>query len=130
MSNTVQVWNFTSKGRIKARFISQYCEILPDKDGVYPKIGEGTWIGHFTVIDGSQGLTIGENCSIASGVHIYTHSTHAQVARGEEKRVGAVTIGDNVAIGANAVILYGCNIHSNSVVKALELVKPFTEVKP
>jgi len=127
--NIAATLNFTSDKRIQARFISDTCVILPDKEGNFPSIGEGTWIGHFTVLDGSQGLTIGKNCSIASGAHIYSHSTHAKVAKGEEKRVGAVTIGDNVAIGANAVVLYGCHIHSNAIVKALELVKPFTEVK-
>ena len=130
LGNTAAQWRFTSKDRIKARYISSTCIILHDKEGVYPKIGEGTWIGHFALLDGSQGLTIGENCSIASGAHIYTHSTHERTAHGGEKLVGSVTIGDNVAVGANAVILYGCTIHSNSVVKALELVKPFTEVKP
>jgi len=128
--NSAGQWRFTSGGRIQARYISLTCIILHDKDGVYPKIGEGTWIGHFTVLDGSQGLTIGENCSIASGAHIYTHSTHERTARGGEKLVGSVTLGDNVVVGANAVVLHGCTIHSNSIVKALELVKPFTEVKP
>ena len=40
-----------------------------------PTVGEGTWIGAFTVIDGSGGLTIGKGCDISSGVHIYTHSS-------------------------------------------------------
>ena len=40
-----------------------------------PTVGEGTWIGAFTVIDGSGGLTIGRGCDISSGVHIYTHSS-------------------------------------------------------
>jgi acetyltransferase-like isoleucine patch superfamily enzyme len=108
-----------------ARFTAPTCVILGD-----PEIGEGTWIGHFTVLDGSQGLTIGKNCSIASGVHIYTHSTHAQTTRGEEKRVAPVVIEDNVAIGANAVVMYGSTIHKGAVVKALTLVKPYSEVWP
>ena len=40
-----------------------------------PEIGEGTWIGAFTVIDGSGGLRIGRGCDVSCGVHIYTHST-------------------------------------------------------
>ena len=40
-----------------------------------PEIGEGTWIGAFTVLDGSGGLRIGRGCDIGCGVQIYTHST-------------------------------------------------------
>ena len=46
-----------------------------------PTVGEGTWIGAFTVIDGSGGLTIGKGCDISSGVHIYTHSSAATLCQ-------------------------------------------------
>jgi len=36
------------------------------------KVAEKTWIGPFCVLDGEGGLTIGVNCSISSGVQIYT----------------------------------------------------------
>lgn len=125
LENKAEFWRRKSKGNIQARYISPSAVIL-HQNGEYPLIGEGTWIGHFTVIDGSQGLKIGKNCSIASGVHIYTHSTHELVAHGKEKLVGRVEIGDNVAIGANAVIHYGCIIGDNVVIKALCNVKPNT----
>src|SRR3989442_15762183 len=40
-----------------------------------PAIGEGTWIGAFTLIDGRGGLRIGRGCDISSGAHILTHSS-------------------------------------------------------
>jgi acetyltransferase-like isoleucine patch superfamily enzyme len=40
-----------------------------------PTIGEGTWIGAFTLIDGQGGLTIGRGCDVSSGAQILTHST-------------------------------------------------------
>ena len=40
-----------------------------------PQIGEGSWIGAFTVIDGIGGLIIGRGCDNSCGVHIITHST-------------------------------------------------------
>jgi len=126
--NKAQYWRKRSGGRIKARYISPHCVIL-HQNGEYPEIGKGTWIGHWTVLDGSQGLKIGEECSIASGVHIYTHSTHELVAYGKEKLVGRVEIGDNVVIGANAVIHYGCQIGDHVVVPSLSLVKPNTVLK-
>src|SRR5687768_10876088 len=39
------------------------------------KIGANTWIGPFTILDGSGGLTIGSNCSISAGAQLYTHDS-------------------------------------------------------
>ena len=107
----------------KARFIAESAIILGE-----PEIGEGTWIGHFTVLDGSHGLKIGKNCSIASGVHIYTHTTHLQTVKVGPKLVGKVEIGDNVAIGANSVIHFGVSIGNNSLIHALSMVNPNTKI--
>jgi acetyltransferase-like isoleucine patch superfamily enzyme len=86
-----------------------------------PVIGEGTWIGAFTVIDGSGGLTIGRGCDISSGVHIYTHSSARRCVSGRafpEVERESVAIGDRVFIGANAVINMGVTIGDESVVGA------------
>jgi carbonic anhydrase/acetyltransferase-like protein (isoleucine patch superfamily) len=109
--------------KCKARFVSPLSVILGD-----PEIGEDTWIGHFTVLDGSNGLKIGRGVSIASGVHIYTHSTHLLTALGKPKLTGPVIIGDHVAIGANSVVHYGCVIGNRSVVGSLSMLKPNTMV--
>ena len=95
-----------------------------------PSIGEGTWIGAFCVIDGSGGLTIGSNCEIASGAHLYTHSSVARaVSNGKEPIDRRPTlIGDNCHIGANAVVLMGCVIGSNSVIGAGAVVTEGTVV--
>src|SRR2546423_10331063 len=39
------------------------------------QVGEETWIGPFTVLDGRGGLTIGKYCSISAGVQLYSHDT-------------------------------------------------------
>lgn len=86
-----------------------------------PVVGEGTWIGAFTVIDGSGGLTIGAGCDIASGVHIYTHSSALRCVSGREYPTvdrSPVTIGDRVFIGANAVINMGVTIGDGAIVGA------------
>ena len=107
----------------QARFTSSSAVIIGN-----PTIGEGTWIGHFTVIDGSEGLTIGKNCSIASGVHIYTHSTHKLTSEGGKRITGKVAIGDNVTIGANSVIHHGCIIGDNVVIPSLTKLRPYTKL--
>ena len=86
-----------------------------------PEVGEGTWIGAFTVIDGSGGLKIGSGCDISSGVHIYTHSSAKRCVSGRDyqpvDRAG-VTVGDRVFIGANAVIAMGVEIGDEAVIGA------------
>ncbi|ONI72648.1 acetyltransferase [Actinosynnema sp. ALI-1.44] len=86
-----------------------------------PKIGEGTWIGAFTLIDGSGGLEIGAGCDISSGVHIYTHSSMKRCVSGRKHNIvdrAPVRIGDRVFIGANAVILMGVTIGDEAVIGA------------
>lgn len=86
-----------------------------------PVIGPGTWIGAFTVIDGSGGLTIGEGCDISSGVQIYTHSSVRRCVSGRrvpdvERR--PVAIGDRVFIGAGAIVMMGVTIGDEAVIGA------------
>jgi acetyltransferase-like isoleucine patch superfamily enzyme len=86
-----------------------------------PDIGPGTWIGAFTVIDGSGGLTIGAGCDISCGAQIYTHSSMRRCVSG--RRYASVerrptTIGDRVFIGANAVVNMGVSIGDEAVVAA------------
>lgn len=86
-----------------------------------PRIGAGTWIGAFTVIDGSGDLTIGEGCDISCGVHIYTHSSARRCVSG--RRYAGVDrlptrIGARVFIGAGAVINMGVTVGDEAVIGA------------
>jgi len=87
-------------------------------------IGSGFYIGHFSGIFINARVIIGKNCNISQGVTI------GQANRGKNKGypilgdniyigpgakiIGAITIGNNVAIGANCVVTK--NIPDNSVV--------------
>ncbi|MFB8386189.1 acyltransferase [Microbacterium sp. NPDC055910] len=96
-----------------------------------PAVGVGTWIGAFTVIDGSGGLTIGAGCDISSGVQIYTHSSARRCVSGRsfaEVERQPVTIGDRVFIGAGAIINMGVTIGDEAVVGAGAVVT--TDVAP
>ncbi|HNA99797.1 MAG TPA: acyltransferase, partial [Marmoricola sp.] len=86
-----------------------------------PQIGEGTWIGAFTVLDGSGGLRIGAGCDISSGVQIYTHSSAKRCVSGrayEQVDRAPVEIADRVFIGAGAVINMGVSIGESAVIGA------------
>lgn len=86
-----------------------------------PEIGTGTWIGAFTVIDGSGGLRIGAGCDISCGAQIYTHNTVRRCVSGHAHPFvdrAPVSIGDHVFIGANAVVLMGVTIGDQAVIGA------------
>lgn len=97
-----------------------------------PAIGEGCWIGAFTLIDGQGGLTIGKGCDISSGAQILTHSTAKRCV--SERRVAIerkpTVIEDHVFVGTNAVILMGCRIGHHSIVAAGAVVLEDTVIPP
>ncbi len=97
-----------------------------------PVIGPNCWIGAFTVIDGSGGLTIGSGCEISAGAQIYTHSTVRRVLSGGNLPIdrSSVEIGANVHIGAGAVILMGSRIGDHSVIGAGCVILQHTLVPP
>lgn len=89
------------------------------------KVGEQTWIGPSVILDGTGGgLSIGTFCSIAAGVHIYTHDTVLWAVSGGKapRRKASVTIGDRCHIGAQSIILPGVNIGRKCIVAANSLV--------
>ena len=85
-------------------------------------IGSGLYIGHFGGIFVNQGVVIGDNCNLSQGV------TLGQLNRGEKigcpvignnvyiapgaKVIGRIFIGDDAAIGANAVVVNDVSPHT------------------
>ena len=88
------------------------------------KVGKATWIGPFTVLDGSGGLTIGDHCSISAGVHLYTHDTVRRALSGGryEPDRKPTSIGSRCYIGPNTVVAKGVTIGDGTVVGANSLV--------
>ncbi|MBI5102972.1 MAG: acyltransferase [Nitrospirae bacterium] len=88
------------------------------------KVGRNTWIGPFTVLDGSGGLEIGDYCSISAGVQIYTHDTVKWALSGgkmEPERL-PTRIGSRCYIGPNTVIAKGVTIGEGCLIGANSLV--------
>lgn len=83
-------------------------------------VGTDTWIGPFTIIDGSGGLTIGNHCTVSAGVHIYTHDNVAQTITGGKSKPqrAPVTIGNNCYIGPQVIIAKGVTIGNCAIVAA------------
>ena len=98
-----------------------------------PEIGEETWIGAFSVIDGIGGLKIGRGCNISCGVHIITHSTVKRCVTdrkyNEIEKSGTV-IEDYVFVGEHSTILMGVHIGHHSVIAAGTVITEGTVIPP
>jgi acetyltransferase-like isoleucine patch superfamily enzyme len=87
-------------------------------------VGSNTWIGPYTLLDGTGGLEIGDYCSISTGVQIYTHDTVKWAVSGgrAEYEQEPVKIGNCCYIGSQTVVSKGLTIGDNSVVGACSFV--------
>jgi acetyltransferase-like isoleucine patch superfamily enzyme len=93
-------------------------------------VGENTWIGPYTILDGSGRLIIGSNCSISAGVQIYSHdSVKFAISGGAEPYdYGCTVIEDNCYIGPNTIITKGVHLKKGTIVGANSFVnKSFDE---
>ncbi|MBM3876623.1 MAG: acyltransferase [Verrucomicrobia bacterium] len=98
-----------------------------------PEIGEGTWIGAFTLIDGQGGLRIGRGCDISCGAQILTHSTVRRCLTGRAHAAvdrQPTEIGDHCFIGTHAVVLMGAKVGHHSVIAAGAVLREGMEVPP
>lgn len=88
------------------------------------KVGRNTWIGPYTLLDGSDGLEIGDYCSISAGVHIYTHDTVKWALSGgkAEYERASVRIGNCCYMGPQTIISKGVKIGNHCLIGANSLV--------
>ena len=78
------------------------------------KIGPGFLLNHWGLMHVNQGATIGKNCNLSQAVTI------GNVSRG--KRKGSPIIGNEVWIGANAVVVGKIEIGNNVLIAPLAYV--------
>ena len=88
------------------------------------KVGENTWIGPNTILDGTGGLSIGNNCSISAGVHIYSHHTVKWALSGGKSpyEYAQTAIGNCCFIGPQAIIQSGVTIGNHCIIAANSFV--------
>ena len=127
--NTVDRSDFDEIGKIVKELLGKsdgafinppfYCDY-----GSHIEVGKNFFANYnCTIIDVAK-VKIGNNCQMAPNVAIYTagHPLHP-VSRNSMYEYGiSVTIGDNVWIGGNTVIMPGVHIGSNTVIGAGSVV--------
>jgi acetyltransferase-like isoleucine patch superfamily enzyme len=84
------------------------------------EVGEHTWIGPYTSLDGTGGLAIGKFCSISVAVHILTHDTVKWALTGGKAKYeyAPVKVGDCCFIGIGTVITKGVTVGDHCVIGA------------
>jgi acetyltransferase-like isoleucine patch superfamily enzyme len=109
--------NISNRGRIEVG----NCAFFPGVRiecwrGGRVSIGTGTYLNRNAEIVAAGAVTIGRDCKIARDVLIMDTDQHPLPERGFEVR--PVTIGDNVWIGARAIIRKGVTLGSGCIVGA------------
>ncbi len=94
------------------------------------KIADNVFIWHYTILDGTGGITIEKGCQIGAWVGIFTHSAHIairiygnhyQEVPEKEKQayfIGPVSIGKYSFIGPRTIISPGVTIGNGVLVSA------------
>lgn len=95
-------------------------------------VADHVFIGHFSVLDASGGLQIGEGCQIGFFTGLFTHSSHAAIRLYGRAYVNTpeklayfkapVTLGPYCFVGAHATLLPGTRLGKGCMVSAYSLV--------
>lgn len=90
-------------------------------------IGTNTFLGVRSVVQGKGGVLIGKNTMLGPNTQIYSSDHPVESFSGYRKQQPEiclqVSIGDNVWLGANAIILGGTELDEGSVVGAGAVVR-------
>lgn len=99
------------------------------------QVADNVWVWHYSIIDASNRVTIGEGCQIGAWVGIFTHSSHiairlyggdSYIKTPQNERLGylkgSVNIGEYTFVGAKATIMPGVTIGKGCLIAAGTLV--------
>lgn len=122
-NSKIEVFNKKAKIHIgKFVFIRKNASLRIDYNGVL-NLGNNVFINDNCTINCVNQITIGKNTKIAPNVCINDHDHNYKKNTADHLIRGEVTIGENVWIGSNVVILRDTHIGDNVVVAAGSVVK-------
>jgi acetyltransferase-like isoleucine patch superfamily enzyme len=127
------IWGYLdSTGAVRTRTRISDTVFMYHPEGI--RIEDNVFVWHYTILDGTGGLEIGEGTQVGAWVGIFTHSSHIairiygdhyqEIPENEKKGypIAGVRIGKFVFIGAGAKILPGVTIEDGSIVSAGAIV--------
>jgi acetyltransferase-like isoleucine patch superfamily enzyme len=97
-------------------------------------VGDHVWVGHYTILDATEGLTIGEGTQIAANAALFTHGSqtairllgrrYVHIHNTERKGYtrGRIEIGEYTFIGAGSTVLPGVRIGKGCLIGTGALV--------
>ena len=95
-------------------------------------LGENVYIGHYNILEASNGITIEEGCQLTTFVNLTTHSSHTAIRiygkhySNVDKTIydrGPIHIGKYTFVGPYATIMPGTKIGKCSIVAAYSYVR-------
>lgn len=120
-------WNSPNRKFYRSTRISSTAVLLNKKN---INIGDYCWVWHNSILDGSNGIVIGEGVQIGAWVGIFTHGSEISIRLHGKKYInvdksqrvgytkGRVEIGDYSFVGAGACILPGVVIGKGCLISA------------
>ncbi|MGM0874218.1 MAG: acyltransferase [Bacillota bacterium] len=122
-NSRIEVFNKNSRVNIgKFVFIRKNTSLRIDFDGVL-NLDDNVFINDNCNINCVNKISIGKNTKIAPNVCINDHDHNFKSTKDGHLIRGQVTIGKNVWIGSNVIILRDTNIGDNAVIAAGSVVK-------
>ena len=120
--NLIQLMLLTKKnGKLRADFLRKHAG--------FKQIGEYVTWRPILIPSEPYMVSIGTNVHIAANVRFVTHDmfhlmfNHMGDAENNlNKYTGEISIGNNVSIGANTILVYGANLSDNTIVAAGSVV--------
>ena len=135
ISRPYMVYGYKSKfdNKFKKYTRISSSSIILNKENL--NMGDNVWVSHYSIIDSSNNVTIGDGCQMGAWLGIFTHSSHVSVrlyggkSYIETKRserlgflIGPVTIGNNTFIGAKVTIMPNVTIGKGCLIAAGTIV--------
>jgi acetyltransferase-like isoleucine patch superfamily enzyme len=113
-----------------AAVIKSGAHLCPCNPAAHVHVGARTSIGFHTFLYASSGITVGADCMIAPFVYLVDsdHGVRRDVLMNRQSNIARpIVIGDDVWIGAKAVVLAGVTIGQGAIVAAGAVVNQDVE---